>query len=1017
MARGHRSLLTILFWGTLLLSTKAQDASDETCSAEGGCSSEEEKEAASEGKESIEDIRRANARDEAVNDEMRANLVRRDATASLKTAHLMKTNAADYVRSMLPRPGAVEDAEAKEIWEANRKGLVDIDILQNKLARTSTEHAMELAGFVDRVTDVQKMINRSNCLNNKTMKCDMSAYKIQIGRLRSKLEEIGKVQKAFELHKQEHNAAEDGLVERMNKAMDLLPNTIDVDKDLLNKTAEIIKNHAISGEYIGGLNKKEQLLVLAQKIREVAIEKEEDDIDILKDTEKLLKERTKELDLGMHELSADIQRVDSDVTKYAEKVKAESQGELEKITVHAKNTKNQLDKKMSEAELKLQEKQTETELEFASLETKESPNHFIFVLDKSGSMGGVRWDALVKAYERFILTRQQRSMDDAVSLITFNHDAHIDFTKQPINGQAAQKIKASPGGGTAFAPAWKAALQVARESGMRTVIIFMTDGEAGDVGQAAEMAEKIYRAREKAGILSFVVAMELNHYGNALEPIVRNGNGGKNTYDAHGATHKLLMEVSASELSQAFATIASTADPREQMMKDKIEREGQMFTKQGERRKQTRELINEIQADAEALMNKQSAMAQRLSSAKELDGKDVKRLMQKQIEYKQEAISKMETKLEETKTLALAKKQRVEELQSNITLAKKQLDDIKENNAKLIEQAKKTMELSVNELKLLNDEKESWQKKTALGDAKDVKTLVFGLTYQKEAFVEEGKAIAAAAKSLQSLHDYGSDLVSHLEEQPSNSLPAAQMFHYIAQHYRDIVGVEELADLGLAAPKVLRAILKQLANDLQMEDADKIVAAIVKTVGYEDIAQINLEELNKKLEGEWKGKLLDSKEFGNKEVNEKRKHIDRLKKNVEKAKKEISDFKIKIGDADEQGKEDKVEYWTEKKKASEAKLEEAENDLAEFDAELKDLLKDSLSPAVTLLRHFVSEWDKVYSMSVSEQEKKRLTEQMTSFNDRVAPTVRNMITKLEEAPRKATLPNLEAPGNRAAITR
>eukprot|EP00936_MAST-01D_sp_MAST-1D-sp1_P000071 g71.t1 len=61
-------------------------------------------------------------------------------------------------------------------------------------------------------------------------------------------------------------------------------------------------------------------------------------------------------------------------------------------------------------------------------------NHFVFVLDDSGSMGGDRWDNLMLAYQRFLEKRDiDQGVDDEVSVILFSSDAVVRQQRERID--------------------------------------------------------------------------------------------------------------------------------------------------------------------------------------------------------------------------------------------------------------------------------------------------------------------------------------------------------------------------------------------------------------------------------------------------------------------------------------------------------------------------------------------------------------------------------------------------------
>ncbi len=97
-------------------------------------------------------------------------------------------------------------------------------------------------------------------------------------------------------------------------------------------------------------------------------------------------------------------------------------------------------------------------------------------------MKGSNWSALLLAYQRLLQTRiDYQGMDDAVSVLVFDSDAHIQFQHQPIASAPRQVDRIS--WGTKFTPALQAAhglLASSHAKGHTPVLIFMSDGCSSD---------------------------------------------------------------------------------------------------------------------------------------------------------------------------------------------------------------------------------------------------------------------------------------------------------------------------------------------------------------------------------------------------------------------------------------------------------------------------------------------------------------------------------------------------------
>ncbi len=111
--------------------------------------------------------------------------------------------------------------------------------------------------------------------------------------------------------------------------------------------------------------------------------------------------------------------------------------------------------------------------------------HVIFVLDESGSMNS-SWSGVVAAYRQYVEKRKQSQSDsDLVSVVQFDGVSRITVTNASLS-EAPMNLS-QHGGGTLFHPAALDACKLARDTPLShtPVIIFMSDGEAGDASAAA----------------------------------------------------------------------------------------------------------------------------------------------------------------------------------------------------------------------------------------------------------------------------------------------------------------------------------------------------------------------------------------------------------------------------------------------------------------------------------------------------------------------------------------------------
>ena len=114
-----------------------------------------------------------------------------------------------------------------------------------------------------------------------------------------------------------------------------------------------------------------------------------------------------------------------------------------------------------------------------------SPQDFYFLVDRSGSMQGLKWAKAVQSFRAFL---QQLSPEDRVWL-TFFSDTHRDFAEKPLtvrellaDANLASLENLGADGGTELLPALRHALDVMsrHSAGRDSSIVLITDGQVGN---------------------------------------------------------------------------------------------------------------------------------------------------------------------------------------------------------------------------------------------------------------------------------------------------------------------------------------------------------------------------------------------------------------------------------------------------------------------------------------------------------------------------------------------------------
>lgn len=179
--------------------------------------------------------------------------------------------------------------------------------------------------------------------------------------------------------------------------------------------------------------------------------------------------------------------------------------------------------------------------------------HVIFCLDESGSMSGAPWEELVCAFNAFwAATAASPGPPMFASVIQFGTSARVTHSMLPIQGQppALQPHYS----GTRFHPPVVEAQGLISRHGPQNdysvVVVFMSDGAAGDASQAASVLGNLaqqYPGRFESHTVGFGSGAPRTLEGMAFA----NGQQDKNKYRA----------AAVGNLTEAFTAVAKSIAP------------------------------------------------------------------------------------------------------------------------------------------------------------------------------------------------------------------------------------------------------------------------------------------------------------------------------------------------------------------------------------------------------------------------------------------------------------------------
>ena len=189
--------------------------------------------------------------------------------------------------------------------------------------------------------------------------------------------------------------------------------------------------------------------------------------------------------------------------------------------------------------------------------------HFIFCLDESGSMDGDPWQDLETAYTTLLNDRHAtQALQDLCTVIQFDHGCRVTVQSQPVHHHP--RLAGISRGGTSFIkPITEASLHMSSVGADYTpVFVMMSDGDPSDNSDIMQQTCSILtdmRSSRRDAKFYFM------HFGS-------NDGFEKLNQLASAVGTRATSHVTAEDLIQGFADVASSADAVAKMAKNFGER-------------------------------------------------------------------------------------------------------------------------------------------------------------------------------------------------------------------------------------------------------------------------------------------------------------------------------------------------------------------------------------------------------------------------------------------------------------
>merc|ERR1719316_576879 len=274
----------------------------------------------------------------------------------------------------------------------------------------------------------------------------------------------------------------------------------------LNYTFEVLRKRELEAAHkIGALKFEAALAESDAKHKRATTSMFEAEKDRLKKEQALLEEEKKRLDAAilLHQDRQPNLTDEKGVRQAMKELSAKTDEELARMEKQELENEKNSGTAYKELKQALMKEKFDLNKLRAQCPASESM-HFIYILDKSGSMGlGSRWAALQESVDASLRVRSAAAeTSDKISVVLYDSTARIitrgGNTPKDFIGCLKNE---RPSNGTDFGPAFeraKEAMDVINHRG-KVVVIFMTEGEGRNTAKAAQILKDMYAAKKVHG--------------------------------------------------------------------------------------------------------------------------------------------------------------------------------------------------------------------------------------------------------------------------------------------------------------------------------------------------------------------------------------------------------------------------------------------------------------------------------------------------------------------------------------
>lgn len=651
--------------------------------------------------------------------------------------------------------------------------------------------------------------------------------------------------------------------------------------------------------------------------------------------------------------------------------------------------------------------------------------HFILACDRSGSMGGPPFEALMQALDCFRAATVQGQ--HVVSLVAFDHECLI-ISKEMALGSFDPKemLRFPPRGGTNYAPAWDKITDLVRSGDpiRQPIVLFMTDGCAGDVKTAGTKAESLFNA-QKGCLATFLIPLGVAVDGSFLSPILLGGNGGRSfMMSPRGSRIDFLMPTNVAQICTVFEQVAVSSDQALQEMRDVLDEYEQEEQKVLKKTLQDRLLKSraqwqrqvEQQNDVMKIILEQDdkVIAQKLKTL--AMAQESKERAQKEIDTVNEALQVAKTKFANETKLEIQGSLWLKEASaaSGVAHTPRALGDgmppsnpkgaLPEEGSVYDSVLAGLQEARVEAIRTLNNTMLSQMKAGVVANEKN--RMVMHHLFLRFSGLQENERIlmGLCSDTFQSMYGWIHNLVVDIEQSVDSQMSVNQKVLHLLDHFMNTNRNVSL-DPGSRHGSFLY-ILRQIANDNLldriMEDANNVTKGInaiaelweiedliapTTEPGDGDVDDMDKERDLKRIKAEWsndKWNMLRLKlSSKHSEVNGALQGVRRSEKAFEKAK-----VAYKKAEDQEDNSDDKAAKFEEKR--------EAERDLIDARRSLEEV-SHTIDWAKNLLKVVMRTFESVLESQVIRQELKQMKKRVDYYKEIIDAFVNPLIGSMQKA--------------------